>query len=371
MLFLALIFVPAAKLRVGSLVGPRSPRPATLTSSVAWGAILIVVVAVVSGWLNPADLSSLARGMALATVLLSLVLLTGYAGLTSLCQMTFVGLGAYAMGRWFADGSPWGLLLAFAVPAVVGLVIGALTVRLRGLYLALATFAFAVAMQEVFFTRRLTSGGSLDVPRPHFPGVPRSDRAYFIELTIVFVLAGIAVLAVRRGRYGRRLAAMDDSPAACVTLGLNVTWTKLVVFTVAAGIAGVGGALYGAVPGSVSDNDFIALLSLVILLQLRVGGVNTITGAFLGAMFFAFFGVFTNHDVTVSVLGQDVHVGDLQYLLTGLAAIGVSRDPAGVGGHIARAAEALRERFVERRLRPRTGVHPSETSAPEQELARV
>ena len=120
-----------------------------------------------------------------------------------------------------------------------------------------------------------------------------------------------------------------------------------------------------------SDTDFIALLSLVILLQLRIGGVNTITGAFLGAMFFAFFGVLTNHDATATLSGHDIHLGELQYLLTGLGAIAISRDPAGIGGHIANAAEALRERIAEWRDRPRTGVHPSETARPDQELARV
>ena len=370
MLFIALLFIPAAKLRVGSIVGPRAPQPASLRSSLVWGVLLVAATAAISPLLSAADLISLSRGMALALVLLSLVLLTGYTGLTSLCQMTFVGLGAFAMGKWATHGQLWGLLPAIGLAAVVGLVIGALTLRLRGLYLALATFAVAAAADEIFFTRRLGTGGSLPVARPHVPGIPRSDKAYFIELAVVFAVAGIGVLAIRRGRYGRRLSALDDSPAACATLGLNVNWTKIAVFTTAAGLAGLGGALYGAVPGQVSNNDFIVLLSLVILLQLRVGGVNTVTGAFLGAMFFALFGVFTNHDVKID-MGHTFHLGDLQYLLTGVAAIAVSRDPGGVGARIADLAEQIRDRWANHRFGGSRTRHPSESGVPESELAHV
>jgi branched-chain amino acid transport system permease protein len=301
--------------------------------------------------------------------LLSLVLLTGYAGLTSLCQLTFVGLGAFAMGRLGHGGSLWGVLAAVGIGAAAGFVVGLPTLRLRGLYLALATFAFADAMDQIFFLNPniFGLGGNINVARPHIPGIRQTDRIFFIEVAVLFALTSIAVLAVRRGRFGRRLAALDDSPAACATLGLNINWTRLALFTVSAGLAGLGGVLYGGGQGLVSENDFLPLLSLVVLLQLRVGGVNTATGALLGSMFFAFFQLFALHSVHTSLLGWHVKLADLQYPLTGLAAIAVSRDPNGIGGHIADAGERLRAAIARRRS-PGT---PAATRLDEPELAGV
>jgi len=207
---------------------------------------------------------------------------------------------------------------------------------MRGLYLALATFAFATVMDQAVFTQVLGTGGSLDIPRPHIPGISmQSDQSYFILCTLVFIVASVALLAVRRGPFGRRLVAMNDSPAACATLGVNVNWTKLVAFSASAAIAGLAGVLLEGVPQSASAIDFNALLSLVALLLARVGGINTATGALLGAFVFALFPVLHDHFP---------QLGNLQYLLTGLAAISVGRDPNGIGGRISAIAERLRPR---------------------------
>jgi branched-chain amino acid transport system permease protein len=141
------------------------------------------------------------------------------------------------------------------------------------------------------------------------------------------------VLALRRGTFGRRLAALNDSPAACATLGVNINWTKLVVFATSAGLAGFGGVLFAGVTTIRSNNDFVLFLSLVILLLARVGGINTVTGALLGAFVFALFPVLQSHFPQLA---------NLQYLLTGFAAISLGRDPNGLGGRIAEIGERLR-----------------------------
>jgi branched-chain amino acid transport system permease protein len=334
-LFAALIALPQDRLRTASFTGAIPPRVASMKSSLVAGVALFVAALLVSTQLSGPNLRVGANGFALALILLSLVLLTGYGGMVSLCQMTFVGLGATAMGHWGGHGhSLLGVLAAVGLSAGVGAVVALPTLKMRGLYLALATFAFATVMDQAVFTQVLGTGGSLDIPRPSLPLFPSSsDRAFFLLCALVFIAAAIGLLAVRRGPFGRRLVAMNDSPAACATLGVNVNWTKLVAFTASAGLAGLGGVLLEGIPQSASANDFAALLSLVALLLARVGGINTATGALLGAFVFALFPVLHEHIPSI---------GDMQYLLTGLAAISVGRDPNGIGGRIASVAERLR-----------------------------
>ncbi|MCU1590121.1 MAG: amino acid/amide transporter rane protein 2, family / amino acid/amide transporter [Frankiales bacterium] len=334
-LFVMLVTLPSARLRSGSLIGPPAPRAAGLRSSVAWGAALVVVVAVAAPHLSSSNVVTSSKALIFALTLLSLVLLTGYGGQVSLCQLTFVGLGSYAMGTW-GGGSLLSVLAAVALSAAAGAAVALPTLRLRGLYLALATFAFASAADLVFFNRVFGAGGSLDVPRLHLPGVSfKSGEAYLVLLAVVFVACSVLVLAIRRGRYGRQLAALNDSPAACATLGVNINITKLAVFAVSAGMAGFAGALFGGLRGQVGPNDFVALASLTMLLLLRVGGINTVTGALFGGVVLASFPTLQEHVPSN---------WPLSYLLTGIAAVSIGRDPNGIGGRIADAAERLRAR---------------------------
>jgi branched-chain amino acid transport system permease protein len=334
-LFIALIVLPQDRLRTATLGGVIAPRVARLSTSVLGGGGVIVAAVLLSNVLSGNNLRVGITGFSLALVLLSLVLVTGYGGMVSLCQMAFVGLGAYAMSHaGGTGGSLVGVVAAVALAAAVGALVALPTLRLRGLYLALATFSFAAVMEGAVFVQILGTGGSINVARVKIPGVPtQSDRAFFVLSSVVFVACAIGVLALRRGPFGRRLVASNDSPAACATLGVNVNSTKLIVFTVAAGLAGLAGVLYGGGQGQVGSNDFAALLSLVVLLLARVGGINTATGAMFGAFTYALYPVL------------DAHVpklGTAQYLLTGLAAISVGRDPNGFGGRIARLGEQLR-----------------------------
>jgi branched-chain amino acid transport system permease protein len=332
-LFLLLVFVPAARLRAGSRQGAWRPRVPGLRQSVVAATALVLVALLLSRALSAANVGLASRGMVLAVTLLSLVLLTGYSGQVSLCHLTFLGIGAYAMGQW-GRGSVLGVVLAVGLSGAVGALLALLTGRLQGLYLALATFAFAKAMDESFFTRELGSGGTLTVRRLRLPGLSlTSDRSYFVVCTIVFALGAVAVLAIRRGRWGRQLTAVSDSEAAAATLGLDPRVTKVVVFSASAGLAGLSGALYGGLQGTVSPNDFAVLGSLSLLLALRIGGVSTVTGALFGAVSLAFFPVLQAH------VPSEVQ---LAYLLTGLAAVSLGRDPDGFGGQLARAGEQLR-----------------------------
>jgi branched-chain amino acid transport system permease protein len=355
-LFGILIFSPAARLRTAKLAATYVPTVPGPRESVVTAAAFVGLAVVLSRTMSSANLIIGSRALILALTLLSLVLLTGYGGLTSLCHLTFVGLGAYAMGTW-GGGSLVGVVAAVLLSAIAGAAVALPTLRLRGLYLALATFAFATAMDTVFFNNALGEGGNLTVKRLHLPGLPTSsDAAYFLLSAVAFALAALGVLAVRRGRFGRQLTALNDSPAACATLGVNVNVTKLVVFAASAGLAGLSGALFGGLRGTVSPNDFAALGSLLLLLALRIGGVNTVTGALFGAMTVALFPTLQDHVPQVP---------QLAYLLTGLAAISIGRDPDGFGGQVSRLGERLRARGE-----ARTPVAPATTGFEEAVLVR-
>jgi branched-chain amino acid transport system permease protein len=266
--------------------------------------------------------------------MLSLVLLSGYGGQVSLCQMTLAGLGAFAMGKTLGGGSLLGLFASIALPAAAGAVLSIIVVRLRGLYLALATLAFAEAMDSLFFNRALGYGGVLQVGR--FP--VRSDNGFTIEVAVLFAAIAVGVLALKRGPLGRRLAALNDSEAACASIGMSVMSTKVVAFTLAAGIAGLGGALYGGVQHDVGPSDFASLVSLTLLLTITLGGIDTVAGAFAAAMFYSLQPVIQKH---VSIAG-------ITFLLVGLGAVSLGRNPGGFAGQLSGAIEqarALSQRF--------------------------
>ncbi len=334
LLFIVLIVLPQDRLRLGRAPTVLAPPTASLRSSLIGAGGLVVLMALLGPHLSGEYMTTAQGGVALGCILLSLVVLTGYGGLVSLCHMTFVGLGAYAMGTWGKGGSIKGLLLAPLLAAVFGMVVALPTLKMRGLYLALATLAFAQAMDTMFFNEILGTGGELRVDRVRLPGLERTDLTYLMVCTVVFAAMAVGVLAMRRGKWGRRLSALDDSPAACATLGLNINWTKLAVFGASAAMAGFGGALYAAVPGQVSPDDFLLLQSLVLLLLARIGGITTVTGALVSGMFFVIFPVVTQHNPWLG--------GDIQFLLTGLGALALGRDPYGMGGRIYRAGQRLR-----------------------------
>ena len=338
LLFVAVLFLRGERLRAGSLQGLRMPRPPSLQRSLVSGAAFVVAAAVVSTQLSLADLAVGGQGMVLGVVMLSLVLLSGYGGQVSLCQLTFAGLGAYAMGK--SGGGLGGLALAALLPAAAGALVALTVVRLRGLFLALATLAFAQAMDKIFFLHALGYGSSLVIPRPALPGVDlRDDQVFFVFLAAVFALTAISVLALRRRAFGRRLIALNDSPAASATMGVSATTTRLVVMALSAAIAGVGGALLGGLHGAVSNNDFLLLNSCVLLLLATLGGLFSPTGAFLAAMGYA---LFPKLQEAVPDLGQ------VQFLFTGLGVLALGRNRYGLGGQLADAGERLRALRVSR-----------------------
>ena len=291
-LFIALVMLPSVRLRaVGRLSTVRVPRMPSGKESVLGGAAFLVLAVIASVVLS----SVVVRGtnllnlggevMALGIVGLSLVLLTGYSGQVSLCQFSFMGIGAFLMGKVAGGGSLLGLLAAALVCAVLGALVALPTLRLRALYFALATFAFADAVDQGFFQDSRVFGGGINVGRIILPGLSfGGNRSEFLLLSVFFVLVALLVLTIRRSLFGRRLVAMSDSPAAYATVGLNLAATKVAVFAIAAAVAGVAGGLYATVNGTVGSADFGFFSGIIFVLFVTVWSIRTVSGAFLAAV---------------------------------------------------------------------------------------
>ena len=325
-LFLVIVALPQTRLRVGRLVGGRTPRVPGLRASAGWSGVFVAAAVVVASIRTPAQLFDLSAGLVAGIVILSLVVLVGYAGQVSLCQYTFVGIGAATMGKFFGSGSPFGLVAATVVAAAFGALVALPALRLRDIYLALATVAFALFGEKVIFDhpRVFDRGATLSFERLSVLGVDLDgEKAMFVFLAGAFAAVGVLVLAIRRGPFGRRLAAMNDSPAACMTLGLDLLWTKVAVFAISAGIAGFAGALFGMLRSSVSANDFLLLVSLNAFLLAMIGGITTVTGALIAG------------------LALPVLDADLQGVFIGAGAILVSRLPNGFAGLLYDGARRL------------------------------
>jgi branched-chain amino acid transport system permease protein len=338
MLFVVLLLLPQPPLRTHGLVRSRESVPQPTWRLLGIGAVVLIGGAfVASRLLSSPDVLSWSRGLGFAIIMLSLVPLTGYGGQISLAPMAFAGLGVVAMSQWGGDGTLLGLMMAFALPAVVGALVALPALRLQGIYLALATFAFAVFMERaVFIQQAVFPGGSRRVPRLALgPLTFEDDRAYMVLMAGVFAVLAAGVVALRLGPFGRRLQAMKDSPAACATLGLNLTVTKVQVFALSAGIAGVGGAMFGGLQQTVSVAQFEAIQSLPLVLPAVGAGIALVSGALVGGLLLA----------SLPIIAAAVPaLTNLLALAPGLIGIGLGRNPNGFVYDIATNVKALRGR---------------------------
>jgi branched-chain amino acid transport system permease protein len=279
-------------------------------------------------------------------VMLSLVLLTGYGGYVSLAQFTFAGVGAVAYSK-LDQPNLLGLLLAALIAAAVGALVAIPVLRLTGLYLALATLAFAQLMDKLVFQASFAYeiGNPLHAERLSILGLKFSGTGeYTVLMTVFFVAIALLVISVRRGRLGRMLIAMRDSQAACGTLGLDLRWMRVGLFASSAGIAGLAGALFAGLRGTTVAADFQFFSSLLLLLMAVVWGVTSVTGALLGGVFLMYLPVAQSNNPSIA---------GLLFVLLGVGAVVVGRDPNGLanklfgfnGWVMDRLYPALAERF--------------------------
>jgi len=239
----------------------------------------------------------LTMALVYAIAILGLNLLTGFNGQFSLGHSAFFGLGAYTTAILMEHGDvPY--LLTLPVAGIVcfafGFLFGLPALRLAGIYLALATFALAVAMPQILKMTPLEhwTGGvqGIVIIKPDAPfGLPLSSDQWLYFLTLAIGLA-LTVCAVNliNSRTGRALIAIRDNPIAARSMGIDLALYKSLTFGVSALYTGIAGALSAIVIQFVAPDSFTFLLSVALFVGLVVGGVGSIPGALVGGLFVLF-----------------------------------------------------------------------------------
>jgi branched-chain amino acid transport system permease protein len=277
------------------------------------------------------------NGITLSIVLLSITLITGMAGQLSLSQATLAGVGAFT-AAYLANHLGLNLLLGgligAAFAAAVAVVLALLSLRLRGLGLALMTLAAALFFDATFFNETYLTGGQEGVNIQskwlgtgvffNFDG-----HAMFLLSLGVLVFAVVVVLLVRKGTVGRNLAAMRGSEIATAGLGVNPTWQRIMVFALSGAIAGVGGLLHSMEQRVVSPTDWNTDFSLILVVLVVTTSVTTVEGAIQAGI-----GFFATQQILATVLPQigleSVGPGGLTIALFAFGALTYASHPEGV-----------------------------------------
>ena len=256
-----------------------------------WVAVLLIALAVLPWLASPYLLAHMTVILFTLVAALGLNVLTGFTGLISLGHVAFVMLGAYgyaiAVTRF---GCPPLLAFFFAglVPAVSGLVVGIPSLRLRGLYLAITTLAFSFIVSALILAGGDLTGASrgIMVSRPTLLGVSLNDDKALYGLCLLTAVSTVLVtLNIRRTQLGRAFVAIRDNDIAARAMGIDLWRYKLLAFVISAFITGIGGALMAIYVSYVTVEGFPFLLSIEALAIIVVGGVGSVLGTVLGAVF--------------------------------------------------------------------------------------
>lgn len=221
---------------------------------------------------------------------LGLMVLAGFTGLFSIGHAAFLGVGAYT-GAALA-GLGWPLILtlpaAAALSAAVGAVVGLPALRVKGIYLGIATLAFGFIVEEVLARWESVTGGNAGktVSAIEFKALHLGPEAsLYATCLLVAILSTLGVANLLRSPTGRAFVAIRDSEISAQSMGIHLAYYKTLSFMISAALAGVGGALYAHKMQFISPDQFNVLHSIDLLLMVVIGGLGSIHGAFLGAIF--------------------------------------------------------------------------------------
>jgi ABC-type branched-subunit amino acid transport system ATPase component/ABC-type branched-subunit amino acid transport system permease subunit len=254
------------------------------------GASVAVAILLSLFFTDTATLFLFTRTVLFAMIALSLTVLTGWAGQLSLGQYAFVGLGSFAVAGFQLRGMPFGIAVFYcAVGGVIAaLLIGAPALRVKGLFLAITTLAFAVAARGWLFTRRTFLGdetvASVDRGELLFLDL-RASRTYFYVCLAVLVFIVLALTRLRESGIGRTLIAVRDNEAATAAFTVSPAVAKLSAFAVAGGLAALAGGLLAGARVQFAAANFGPEESLRVVSMAIIGGLGSIPGSVLGAVY--------------------------------------------------------------------------------------
>ncbi len=256
-----------------------------------WISFFLLLLATLPLWGNPYVIYLINLSCIAVVAALGLNLLIGYTGQISLGHAAFIAIGAYTTAILSTKvGLPfWACLLASGgVAALVGFGLGIPCLRLKGLYLAMATMAFGVVVDFVVITwDKLTEGvRGISVAKVTVFGFPlNSDSRMCYFLLVCTILSILAIKNLVRTRVGRAFIAIRDRDIAAEVMGVNITAYKVMAFTVSSFFAGIAGSMYSYTMGYIHPEHFTLLLSVQYLAMIIVGGLGTILGSIFGAVF--------------------------------------------------------------------------------------
>ncbi len=253
-------------------------------------AALLVLLAVCPLFLNAYYLSVLILINIAIIAAVSLNLLTGACGQISLGHGAFVGVGAYASGYLTLQGVPFIVALPAGgcVAALIGMFFGVPSLRLKGIYLAIATLAAQLILEYVFLHWEAVTGGSMGLPvdPPSIAGVvfDTDGSMFYLSLGVV-VLVVLAACNIMRTRFGRAFVSIRDHHLSAEIVGVDLFRYKLMAFAVSSFMAGLAGGLWAHYTMYITPEPFGIGLSISYLAMIIIGGLGSVQGAVFGAVF--------------------------------------------------------------------------------------
>ena len=324
------------------VIAPRN-RPQVIIPLVAAAVVLLFITS--GGWRF-----SLITSMILSLSALSIVMLTGLTGQISLAQASLAGVAGFSVAKLSNNGVgfPFTLLIAAAIAAAVGVLVGVPALRIRGAQLAVVTLAIGVALDGVLFTNpSFSPPGGAPVPGLEFLGLDLGVRRgsntarwqFGLVVLIILVIVALLCANIMRSGTGRRFIAIRNNERAGAAVGISIEGSKLLSFGLAAAIAGVAGALIGYSRGLIFPDSFSTFANISFLVFAYLGGITSISGALVaGALAPLGLGYF--------VLNNYLHLGTQYSLIAGIALIVTAiTSPDGIAGATRENVHMLTQRF--------------------------
>jgi ABC-type branched-subunit amino acid transport system permease subunit len=308
----ALLLVPGMRSldqATDALASVDPPLPPTAAASrtpsmdrvikIGWYVLLAAFIVSMLTWMPNAWGNVFNEGLALSIIFLSITLITGMGGQLSLAQGALAGIGgitAAQLANHLGLSLLLGGLVGAAFAAVAATVLAVLSLRLRGLGLALMTLAAALLFDTVMAQQQSLGGGASGVGpataaqqstwgKP-FNLLSPSGHSFFIVCLVVLTVVTVAILLIRKGTLGQLLGAMRGSETGAAGIGINLTWQRILIFALSGAVAGIGGTMYVIQQTAANPQSFNYQLSLAFVVIVVTTGVGTVEGAMQGAIGF-------------------------------------------------------------------------------------